>query len=138
MKGASQLIKEYLLDKDVKPSQLARLCGTTGQNMNKKLKLNDMDTAWVDRISTALKHDFFADLSLEWKKENTGNVVSEPAISYGKSNDPLKDYIEAVVRNALEERERKRSFPLPPPRQQVKKKHSGEIRMMNHKPRMAA
>lgn len=105
------MIKEFLLDNDTKPSQLARLCGTTGQNMNKKLKFNDMDTAWVARISTALKHDFFADLSLEWKKENTGSMrVSEPLVGYGKTNAPLEDYIKALIRSEVEAQTKKTFF----------------------------
>ena len=105
MKGVTQLIKDYLFEWQMKPAQLARLCGTTGQNMSKKLKFNDMDTAWVARISTALKHDFFADLSLEWKKENTGIMaVSEPAVGYSKINGPLEDYIEERIKSILEKK----------------------------------
>lgn len=114
MKGACQLIKDYLFAHEMNVSQLARLCDTTSQNLNKKLKFNDMDSAWIARISTALKHDFFADLSLEWKKDNTGTMaVSEPAIGYGKINGPLEDYIEQRINTILEKKEKKNIYPVP-------------------------
>jgi len=90
------MVREYLLRQDINVSQLARMCGTSQANMSKKLKLNEMDSGWIARISTALKHDFFADLSHEWKKENMGGIVSEPSVEYGKHNI-LDDYIEGVV-----------------------------------------
>lgn len=105
MKSITELVKEFIAKKDIKPSQLARLCSTTEGNMIKKLKKHDMDSSWVARISTGLKHDFFADLSFEWKKEHLGEmVVSEPGVGYGKSQGPLEDYIEQIIRKVINEK----------------------------------
>jgi hypothetical protein len=100
MKTIVGMIKERLAKKDMNPSQLARLCGTTEQNMIKKLKKHDMDTAWVARISVAMEHDFFAELSREWVNQNKDIArVSDIPTTYGKN--PLEDYIKQLVRDAV-------------------------------------
>lgn len=95
----TQAVRAHLKQKDISISKLARLCDTTPANMHKKLHGPDMETKWVARISTALHHNFFEDLSRSWRSGESVTVTGEEAVPYGKN--PLEEYIITVVKDYL-------------------------------------
>lgn len=104
VKTITEIVNSYLDHLPMKPAKLARLVGTTQQNLSKKLGKNDMDTDWVKRISDALNHNFFKDLSDEYDREkNRGKsisqIVEDPVALYRKH--PFEIYIEEIVEKKL-------------------------------------
>lgn len=60
------------------------------QNLQARLSKLHLSTDFIEQLSDALEHDFFADLSLEYKKKhfNVQSIVEEPTAKYGKSESP--------------------------------------------------
>lgn len=63
MQNIGQLISEELIRQERTPAWLASKLGCDRTNAYKILKRSSIDTALLMRISRALKHDFFHDLS---------------------------------------------------------------------------
>ena len=66
---ASKIILDYLYEKGISKTHLANLLGESLPNLTKKLNKNDLSTDYIFRISTALKHDFFAELSKDYQSQ---------------------------------------------------------------------
>ena len=66
-----QHIKEVMRQQGVTATQLAAEICCTRPNMHKIFRKENIDIALLWRISEALKHDFFRDLSAEFGKEET-------------------------------------------------------------------
>lgn len=97
--SVTQLVRAYIKQRDISISKLARMCETSPANMHKKLHGPDMETHWVSKISHALNHNFFDDLSKNWRMQHSGPIVAEGAVNYGKN--PLENYIIQVVNDYL-------------------------------------
>ena len=66
----SAIISDYLKKKGITQQALAEKLGVERQYVNQKLKRkNDLNTDIIMRISIALEHDFFYDLSKQLPKE---------------------------------------------------------------------
>lgn len=62
-RSVTQLVKDYLHHQGIKQTHLAKLLNERPQNLNKRLKQKDIDTDYLLRISEALEHDFFFEIS---------------------------------------------------------------------------
>jgi hypothetical protein len=87
-KGASQIIKEYLIRHDITKTRLAYLLNESVQNFSKKLKKTDLDTNYIAKISDALNHNFFEDLSAEYEQ---GKLQDDLGISILTKNTQNKE-----------------------------------------------
>lgn len=63
----TRLIKVWLKDQNISQKELAELLKESPQNLGNKLRKRDLDTSYIRRISLAVKHDFFLDLSIQLK-----------------------------------------------------------------------
>ncbi len=63
------LIKKFLKDNGITQVYLAELLKESPQNLANKLRKNDLNTDYIRRVSVALNHDFFFELSLQLKSE---------------------------------------------------------------------
>ena len=75
------LIKRHLATKGIKQTDLAFKSGMTKQMVNHWLKKNDIPTDVLTTWSKVLKHDFYAEMSVELRR-NPG-IVSEAVTTYG-------------------------------------------------------
>lgn len=90
VKSVTQLIHDQLHRKRWNATILAEKVQppTTPQNMYKKLSKDSIEVEWLVRISNAMEHDFFQDLSREYQEEakrknfKVENVVEEPDAVY--------------------------------------------------------
>lgn len=104
VKTITRMVSDYLNDRGIRPAALARMVETPQQNLSKKLAKNHMDSYWIEKISTAVNHNFFKDLSDEYEREiNKGKsvdeIVEEPLRKYGKPT--LEAMIEEIVDKKL-------------------------------------
>lgn len=74
--SASQVVSEFLRQKGISKSSLAKKLGESPSNLSQKLDRGDLDTGYLLRISEALDHNFFEDLSRLYKKK--GNDAPAP------------------------------------------------------------
>lgn len=59
----------------VGPTELATAVGCHRQNIYKIFAKSDIDTALLRKISIALRHDFFAEMSAELKNDNENTTA---------------------------------------------------------------
>jgi hypothetical protein len=107
--NAAKLVIDYLEKNDKSQAQLARLINESPQNLGKKLRSEYMAVDMLEKISDALNHNFFHDLSEQWEREhfNIDKVVAnEPGMKYG-SPEGLEKYIEILVEKKVAERLKK-------------------------------
>lgn len=69
MKRINKIINDFLYEKSISKSFVAREIGESPQNFSQKLRLTDLTVEMVMKISIALKKDFFLELSKEYDKE---------------------------------------------------------------------
>ena len=75
------LVKDYLVNKDIKKTMLAKALDITPQNLSNKLTKSSMDVTLLYSISEVLKHDFFADISSTLQNEmRSKGVIPDNAI----------------------------------------------------------
>lgn len=91
MKGARNLILEYLKARGITKKYLAEKLGESPQNLDSKFKKNDLTTDYIRRICDALDHDFFEDLSKEYRNETYDDwekiMVEERPAAYSVTKD---------------------------------------------------
>lgn len=102
MIDVGQMVISHLERKDISQAQLAKKLKALPQNLNRKLRADDMSVSLLMNISVALEHDFFKELSLEYKKLtfNAASVASEPDEKYGAG--PLEQIIRQVVKDEIQ------------------------------------
>ncbi len=61
----TKLIKDWLKDQNISQKELAELLKESPQNLGNKLRKRDLDSGYIRRISIAVNHDFFLDLSTQ-------------------------------------------------------------------------
>ena len=107
----SIMILEYLKKRDISPAHLARLMGESKQGVNRKLTKNtSQNSDFIENVSKALNHDFFEDLSHQFKRENNIQVnqtsvitVSEPQSSYHSEREKsMKAQYDQLLQENLE------------------------------------
>lgn len=93
------IVMRFIHDKHINKSKLAEKLGMSSQNLQGRLVKNSLPSDFIEQLSDALEHDFFADLSLEYKKKhfNVQSIVEEPTAKYGKSESPLDIYVQQLV-----------------------------------------
>lgn len=62
-----QHIKKVMKEKDITATQLAKDICCTRPHIHKIFRKNNLDISLLSHISKALRHDFFKDLSEEYK-----------------------------------------------------------------------
>ena len=84
-------IQQVLIEKNVKPSELARRIQTTRQNIGSILKKDSIDVKQLFTICNALNYDFFQAFILESEKcEQKSKVILQIEIEENKINEVLK------------------------------------------------
>jgi hypothetical protein len=93
------LIKKFLTDNGMTQVYLAGLLKESPQNLANKLRKRDLNTDYIQRVSIALNHDFFADLSRLLKAELKPVANTRPKNGSGSSDGEV-DYTrqEAYIR----------------------------------------
>lgn len=106
----SIMILEYLKKRDISPAHLARLMGESKQGENRKLTKNtSQNSDFIESVSKALNHDFFEDLSNQFRKENniqssaSVTIASEPPSVYHTERERnLKTQYDQLLQENLE------------------------------------
>lgn len=96
---SENIVVRYIRANSINKAKLAGKMGMKPQNLQGRLDKKSLDTDFIEQLSDALDHDFFADLSLEYKKKhfNVQSIVEEPVTKYGKNESPLDAYIQQLV-----------------------------------------
>lgn len=101
MNMAIDILIRYISQKGISKSKLAYMIDDTPQNLGKRLKRGYIDCNDLYKISSALEHNFFKDLSEEYEREKRKSmpvvdmIMREPEAVYGG--------LEAVVRKIVRE-----------------------------------
>ena len=76
--NATQIVNDYIHAHGINQKRLAQLLSITPQNLSNKLSREHISVKFLESISDALKHNFFADLSDLWKRKHfkVNDVVS--------------------------------------------------------------
>jgi len=90
--NVSELIKKYLNDNNISQRRLSTMLGETAQNFNKKLSKDDLLISLVERISIAVQHDFFGDISRSIQKK-------QPGLRQLPNNIPYPDVMDLLFEN---------------------------------------
>lgn len=93
MTSAKGLILKYLKENDIKHAWLARRMGTKPQYLWKKFQKKDLESEFITKISVALQHNFYEDLSMALEAEMKGvkplsEILNEPEVKY-KANETM-------------------------------------------------
>lgn len=105
MLSVGKLILDYLHKHDKTQAQLARMLEETPQNLGRKLRGDFMSVEMLEKISDALEHNFFFDLSESYTRKhfNIENILNEPGMRYGSATS-LDRYIELIVEKKVAEK----------------------------------
>lgn len=87
------LIKKYLKDSGITQVYLAEALKESPQNLANKLRKNDLDTDYIRRISIAVGHDFFQDLSRQLQQELGEDVKSRQHMPPALPADGTAGYV---------------------------------------------
>lgn len=98
--SANKFIRDYLYNQDISQAKLARMLKEKPQVLGEKLRSDYMAVEMVEKISIALKHNFFKDMSDAFeaqirKSKPLADIISEPTVVYGS--------LEQIVRKILKE-----------------------------------
>lgn len=89
--SATKNINDFLYKKGISKSKLGEMIGHSRQNISKKLSKNDIEVGLLFKISIALGHDFFTELS----KSLPHNVRSVQEVdSSSEVEEALRKFIE--------------------------------------------
>lgn len=101
--AGENIVVAYIRQKHINKTKLAEKMGMSQQNLNGRLNKNDLCTDFLFQLSDAMEHDFFADLSMEFKRKKfkVEDIVSEPEVKYGGGS--LDELIGKVVERKLVE-----------------------------------
>lgn len=69
MKAPTQIIRNYMEKKGISQAALSKMIKESPQNINQKLLKDDMPCGMMYKISMALEHDFFYEMSEQLPKE---------------------------------------------------------------------
>ena len=75
--NTSEIVNNYLKEKGIKRTKLAADLGILPQSLQKRFNKEQLDTEFLYRVSQALKHNFFYDVSVQFEKE-TGIKSNQP------------------------------------------------------------
>ena len=103
MKTVTKIILDYLDNEDKSQAHVSRKLKIKQSNLSKRLARKDMGVVFISRLSDALNHDFFEDLSKEWKRgkfDVTGHVMEDSA-PYGNNKGILEKLVEEEVKKHL-------------------------------------
>ena len=103
MTSAKALILKYLKENDIKQAWLARRMGTKAQYLWKKFQRKDLESEFITKISIALQHDFFEDLSISVKAEMRGlkplsEILNEPEVKYKANENMLRKIVSEEIK----------------------------------------
>jgi len=87
------LIKKFLTDNGKTQVHLAGLLKESPQNLANKLRKNDLNTDYIRRVSIALDHDFFADLSRHLKTELSSDTPARTKAGTAVITDGTSGYV---------------------------------------------
>lgn len=98
------IVVKFIHLKHINKSKLADKLGMSGQNLHARLEKSSLSTDFIEQCSDALEHNFFEDLSKEYKRKHfkVENVVEEPVIKYGEGS--LDALIERIVEKKVNEK----------------------------------
>lgn len=76
VKSIRQIFEDYIAEKGITKSSLAKKFGVTQQAFQKKISKNHFSSDFIYELSKHLEHDFFSDLSIQFNKTESIDIVS--------------------------------------------------------------
>lgn len=103
--NGENIVVRFIHIKHINKSKLADKLGMSNQNLHARLVKRSLPTDFIEQLSDALEHDFFADLSKEYQRKHfkVENVVEEPIAKYERIGS-LDAMIENIVERKINER----------------------------------
>jgi cell shape-determining protein MreC len=110
-KNIREIFEDYLFTNGITKISVAKKLKLSQQNFQKKTAKNNYDSEFIIQISTALKHDFFLDLSLELNKlpDMKDNLLNNLRLATMPDNTIINQYDkiqETITENRIKKLEK--------------------------------
>jgi methyl coenzyme M reductase beta subunit len=98
------IVLRYINANHLKKKHIAEKLKMSPQNLDGRLSKSALPTDFIEDLSDAINHDFFADLSKEYQRKhfNVNNFVEEPIAKYTKPGT-MEAMIEKIVEQKVNE-----------------------------------